>query len=146
MAPEINPKRFDSFEIRLTGPERCQSTEKQLPLFAGCDAPVDLGILFESQTDVWSTVKRMLNQTIHSKMAITSGHTHVSLKVIGEDNVLLKFDQLKGPELNAKKVWDAIQTIQTRRHNGKLSTALVQAKDMFKAKNGGREGAMKVSQ
>lgn len=109
-----------------------------------CDAPVDLGILFESQTDVWSTVKRMLNQTIHSKMAITSGQTHVSLKVIGEDNILLKFDQLKGPELNAKKVWDAIQTIQTRRHNGKLSTALVQAKDMFKAKNGGREGAMKI--
>ena len=111
-------------------------------MFAGCKAPVDLGILFEKQVNNWNAVKKMLNKVIHG-MPISRDGIHISFRTIGEDSELLfKFKKLTGGKMKGVNVWSFIKNPPPQ--TGSLSTALQLAKGMFDEANGGRADAIKV--
>ena len=113
-------------------------------MFAGCEAAVDLGILFEKQVNNWNAVKKRLSKVIHG-IPISRDGIHISLRTIGEDSDLLfKFNKLTGGETEGVNVWNIIKNPPPQ--TGRLSTALQLAKDMFNETNGGRADAIKVRQ
>ena len=107
-------------------------------MFAGCKEQVDLGIVFDAQSNTLETVKAMINKVIH-KMSVSRGTTHIALRRI-ENGELLKF---YGKQTQTD-VWKIIRNMQ--QPSGNLTSALWLAKDMFSETNGGRPGAIKVWQ
>lgn len=102
--------------------------------------------MFDTQATVWESVKKMVTDVI-DKMSISKSATHVSLRTIAEDSeFLLKFNALKGSQLNGRNVLRIVNSVEAQETGGQLSAALQLAKDMFKESNGGRQDAIKVCQ
>ena len=79
-------------------------------------------------------------------MSIGEDNTHIALGAISKKSQpLLGFDQLKGRNISHVNVWKFMKAFTPTKKNGKLTTALKNAKHMFDEKKGARENAMKVN-
>ena len=79
-------------------------------------------------------------------MSIGEENTHIALGAISKKGQpLLGFDQLKGRNISHVNVWKFMKAFTPTKKNGKLTTALKNAKHMFDEKKGARENAMKVN-
>lgn len=114
------------------------------PVTHWCQAPVDLAILFDAQISTWPKVRKMVLKIVH-KMSIGEDNTRIALGAISKKGQpLLGFDQLKGRNISHVNVWKFMKAFTPTKKNGKLTTALKNAKHMFDEKKGARENAMKV--
>lgn len=87
----------------------------------------------------------MVLKIVH-KMSIGEDNTHIALGAISKKSQpLLGFDQLKGRNISHVNVWKFMKAFTPTKKNGKLTTALKNAKHMFDEKKGARENAMKVN-
>lgn len=87
----------------------------------------------------------MVLKIVH-KMSIGEDNTQIALGAISKKSQpLLGFDQLKGRNISHVNVWKFMKAFTPTKKNGKLTTALKNAKHMFDEKKGARENAMKVN-